>query len=349
MKRQRRKDNKPEPISEEAQNTPPDPADEEQADADLAEAAAAADPSDSGAEDTDAALAGSTQEGDESPATDDAVASDDETPIDDAAATDDVASLDDTESPSDPAISGEEPSPMAVVEALLFSTDAPLPPAKLAMLVGSGDGREMKRLVDALNEKYEATQASFRIERIAGGYQMLTLPQFNVWLGQLRKARSESRLSAAALETLAIIAYKQPILRADVEAIRGVASGEMLIRLRDMNLIRIVGRAEEIGRPLLYGTTRRFLDAFGLNSLVDLPNLDQVDGDHVPELKLAASESEEDAGATDEQPAASEEDPPGADGESDDDAAESPDIAAIAEADAESLGDAASPDTPPSA
>jgi segregation and condensation protein B len=91
----------------------------------------------------------------------------------------------------------------------------------------------------------------------------------------------------AALETLAIVAYKQPILRADIEAIRGVAVGDMLVRLRDVNLVRIVGRAEEIGRPLLYGTTTRFLEVFGLSSLKDLPKLDADNPEAVPKLTLA--------------------------------------------------------------
>ncbi len=100
---------------------------------------------------------------------------------------------------------------------------------------------------------------------------MLTLPVYNERLSKLLQTRRETRLSQAALETLAIVAYKQPILRADVEAIRGVAAGEVLNRLCELNLVKIVGRAEEIGRPLLYGTAKKFLDVFGLGSLDDLP------------------------------------------------------------------------------
>ena len=104
------------------------------------------------------------------------------------------------------------------------------------------------------------------------------------WIATLHQSRADSRLSQAALETLAIVAYKQPALRADIESVRGVAVGDVLNRLREMNLVRIVGRAEEIGRPLLYGTTTRFLEVFGLSSLSDLPKLDPDQPDRVPPL-----------------------------------------------------------------
>jgi len=175
----------------------------------------------------------------------------------------------------------------SVVEAVLFSTDVPLPGARIAQLLGTGDAGDVRSHVDSLNKRYEEQGASFRIESIAKGYRMLTLPAYNHWLAKLHKARAESRLSQAALETLAIIAYKQPVLRADIESVRGVAVGDMLVRLRDMNLAKIVGRAEEIGRPLLYGTTRKFLEVFGLNSLKDLPKIDRDNPDVVPPLRIA--------------------------------------------------------------
>ena len=164
----------------------------------------------------------------------------------------------------------------SVVEALLFASDAPLPATKVAQLVGVGDARDVKKHVAALNERYERNGRAFRIEAIAKGYQMLTLPAYNAWVHKLLKVRDESKLSAAAMETLAIVAYKQPVLRADVEAIRGVACGEMLNKLREMNLVKIVGRAEEPGRPMLYGTTNRFLEVFGLSSLEDLPGIESL-------------------------------------------------------------------------
>ncbi len=166
---------------------------------------------------------------------------------------------------------------LATVEAILFTTDAALSPAKIAEVADLPGGRKAARTaVERLNERYAAMGCSFRIDSQAGGYRMLTLPQFNDVLSKLLKVRSANKLSQAALETLAIVAYKQPILRADVEAIRGVASGEMLRSLMEKGLVRIVGRAEEIGRPMLYGTTTRFLEAFGLGSLKDLPQVDEL-------------------------------------------------------------------------
>lgn len=179
----------------------------------------------------------------------------------------------------------------AVIEALLLSTDEALSPSKVAQILGVGDAGDVKRCVENLNLRYEQSGASFRIETIAKGLQLLTLPSFHPWVSKLHKARADSRLSGAALETLAIVAYKQPVLRADVEAIRGVAVGDMLVRLRDMNLVRIVGRAEEIGRPLLYGTTTHFLEVFGLASIKDLPKLDADTPGQVPKLTLAPPDS----------------------------------------------------------
>jgi len=181
----------------------------------------------------------------------------------------------------------------SVVEAILFSTDAPIPLAKIAQVLGTGDAGDVRRHVDTLNDRYRETGASFRIESIAKGYQMHTLPAYSHWVAKLHKTRAESRLSRAALETLAVVAYKQPALRADIEAIRGVAVGDMLVRLREMNLVRIVGRAEEIGRPLLYGTTTRFLEAFGLGSLKDLPPLESEDPSQIPPLKIAETPAED--------------------------------------------------------
>jgi segregation and condensation protein B len=105
---------------------------------------------------------------------------------------------------------------------------------------------------------------------------MLTLSPYNYWLKKLLRVRSDSKLSPAALETLAIIAYKQPVMRADIEAIRGVAAGDIIRGLCYKGLVKIVGRAEVLGRPMLYGTTRKFLELFGLNSLKDLPKIEEL-------------------------------------------------------------------------
>lgn len=179
------------------------------------------------------------------------------------------------------------PRPEAVVEALLMAADAPLPGAKIAEMLGVGTAADVREHVQRLNGDYERHGASFRIESIAKGYQILTLPLYDRWISKLHKVRAETRLSGAALETLAVIAYKQPVMRADIEAVRGVAAGDILLRLREMRLIKIVGRAEEVGRPLLYGTTNTFLDTFGLGSLKDLPAIDADQPNAVPKLRVA--------------------------------------------------------------
>jgi segregation and condensation protein B len=169
-----------------------------------------------------------------------------------------------------------EPNTATIIEALLFATDEPLPARKIAEILEFGDVRDVKSRIAELNAEYEQSGRSFRIESVAGGFQMMTIPPFNDWLTKLLRVRRESKLSGAAMETLAVIAYRQPVLRADIEAIRGVSVGDMVNRLRESNLVKIVGRAEEPGRPLLYGTTRRFLEVFGLSSLKDLPPVDDA-------------------------------------------------------------------------
>jgi segregation and condensation protein B len=164
----------------------------------------------------------------------------------------------------------------SVIEAVLFASDEPLTEARLAGVVELGSGKQVRECIDNLNNKYRANNSAFRIEKIAGGYQMLTLSVYNSWLQKLLRARTDSKLSQAALETLAIVAYKQPVIRADVEAIRGVASGEIIRSLMFKGLVKIVGRAEVLGRPLLYGTTKKFLEVFGLNTLKDLPKIEEL-------------------------------------------------------------------------
>jgi len=168
-----------------------------------------------------------------------------------------------------------EPTVESVIEAVLFASDEPLSEARLSNIVETGV-RQIRRYIKSLNDKYQANNNAFRIEQIAGGYQMLTLGAYNHWLKKLLRVRSETKLSPAALETLAIIAYKQPVMRADIEAIRGVAAGEIIRGLCYKGLVKIVGRAEVLGRPMLYGTTRKFLEVFGLNSLKDLPKIGEL-------------------------------------------------------------------------
>jgi segregation and condensation protein B len=160
---------------------------------------------------------------------------------------------------------------LPVLEALLLGTYHPLTAARLAELMDLPGTKPIRKAVQQLNEQYEQSGRSFRIEQVAGGYQIVTLPQFGEFLKKLHQKEIDAKLSKAALETLAIIAYKQPILRADLEAIRGVACGETVRSLMEKHLVKIAGRAEEPGRPILYGTTKRFLEIFGLNNLRDLP------------------------------------------------------------------------------
>ena len=163
------------------------------------------------------------------------------------------------------------PVNFALMEALLLSTHHPLTAGRLAELMDLETTRSVRKAIKDLNAQYESTGRAFRIDQVAGGYQILTLPEFGDHLKKLHQKEADAKLTKAALETLAIIAYKQPILRADVEAIRGVACGETIRSLMEKHLVKIAGRAEEPGRPILYGTTKRFLELFGLNSLRDLP------------------------------------------------------------------------------
>lgn len=162
------------------------------------------------------------------------------------------------------------------VEALLMASDRPLSEGRMAEILsldGKNPGKRITGAIEELNTLYEQSGRSFRAQRLAGGWQILTLPALGPVLNRLHTERQQSRLSQPAMETLAIVAYRQPIMRAELEAIRGVASGEVLRSLLDRRLIKIVGRAEELGRPMLYGTTKEFLKVFGLASLEDLPSV----------------------------------------------------------------------------
>jgi segregation and condensation protein B len=162
-------------------------------------------------------------------------------------------------------------SRLARLEAVLFLADQPLAARKIANAASLGDAAEVRRLLQRLRELYDADASAFQVTEIAGGFQLLTRPAFRSWLVRAQRTGTEVRLSAAALETLAVVAYRQPIMRADVEAVRGVACAELLTNLMEKGLIKIVGRHESLGRPVLYGTTKKFLQVFGLGSLRDLP------------------------------------------------------------------------------
>jgi len=223
-------------------------------------------------------------------ALDRAAGQDDWPDADDQAGGDDIAGpgADDADDHPPTAIEAAEQAEMtATVEAILFASDTPLTPARVAQVAQLTVGA-VRKAVRTLNDRYEQAGSAFRVEMIAGGCQMLTLAQYHDVLGRLFKARGDSKLSQAAMETLAIIAYRQPVLRADLEAIRGVASGEVIRTLLERGLVKIVGRAEVLGRPMLYGTTKRFLEVFGLASLEDLPNVKELRPGNRPAPKAPA-------------------------------------------------------------
>lgn len=164
----------------------------------------------------------------------------------------------------------------AVVEAILFATSRAISISKIQHVAELPNRGVVKDAIQTLNRRYDEMGCAFRIESIAGGYQVLTREEYDDVVSRLFKVKSDSKLSSAAMETLSIIAYRQPIMRADIEAIRGVSSGEMVRKLMEKNLVKIVGRAEVLGRPMLYGTTTFFLEAFGLSSIEDLPRVDEL-------------------------------------------------------------------------
>ena len=162
------------------------------------------------------------------------------------------------------------------VEAVLFTCDEPMSLSKLHDLVPEAKPAEIKDALALLRADYEQTGRAFSIEEIADGYQLLTRPQYADIIGRLKKSKADRKLSAAALETLAIIAYRQPLKRVDIEAVRGVQSGEVIRALMERGLVKIAGRDEVPGAPLLYATTKDFLDTFGLKALEDLPRPEEV-------------------------------------------------------------------------
>lgn len=191
-----------------------------------------------------------------------------------------------------------EIEPAARVEAVLLTSDRPV--RSTAMRESTGlDKSAIETVVGELNEVYERSGRCFRIIQLADGWQMMTEPRLAPVLARLLSQRQHARLSQAAMETLAIVAYRQPILRAEVEAIRGVACGEVLRGLMERRLIRISGRAEELGRPILYGTTRDFLRIFGLSSIEDLPDVEGLERApaHVPKPAVSSEDNDETAAA----------------------------------------------------
>ncbi len=163
-----------------------------------------------------------------------------------------------------------------IVEALILSSSEPLSAAKIAEIIPYCNEGQTKDLINELNTEYSEQDRSFEIWEVAGGFQIRTRAEFSGYLQKLQKERA-MRLSPAALETLSIIAYRQPVTRAEVEDVRGVDAGATVKSLLERHLIRIAGQREVPGRPMLYGTTRRFLEVFGLERLKDLPTLREID------------------------------------------------------------------------
>ena len=164
-----------------------------------------------------------------------------------------------------------------IVEALLFAVQEPISVRKISEIIEGTEAKEIREVIQQLREEYDTHDRVFQIEEIANGFQLLSRPEYHEWISKIRKKSGESKLSQQALETLSIIAYKQPIIRADIEAIRGVQSGQMIRTLVEKSLVKITGRDEVLGRPLLYGTTTKFLDHFGLKSIIDLPKVEDLE------------------------------------------------------------------------
>lgn len=150
------------------------------------------------------------------------------------------------------------------------------PAKKLAQVARLIDIREVQQLITVLNDSYDRTRSAFRIEQTAAGYILMTRASLSTWLDRLHNRQAEMKLSTPMMETLTIVAYQQPVTRADVEAIRGVQSAEMIRQLMDRALVRIGGEDDSLGRPFLYETTRQFLSMFGLRKLEDLPNYEAL-------------------------------------------------------------------------
>ena len=161
-----------------------------------------------------------------------------------------------------------------VIEALLFAADFPIQLDRMVEISGAGRA-EVREAIKDLSKQYSEEQSAFAITEVAGGWQLYCRPEFSKWIKELHKGRVPSKLSQAALETLAIIAYKQPLVRAEIEIVRGVDSSGVLSTLLKRNVITIAGRAPGMGRALMYRTTKEFLRYFGLNTITDLPRLEE--------------------------------------------------------------------------
>ncbi len=163
-----------------------------------------------------------------------------------------------------------------ILEAVLFASDSPVETSRLVDILEDSDSAELSALIESLNDEYAADGRTFRIVEVAGGFQFETLPQYGPFIERLYRSRARQKLSRAALETLAIVAYRQPISRIEIDALRGVDSDASIRTLQNRDLIEVAGRSESVGKPILYGTTREFLRYFGLRDIKDLPGADEL-------------------------------------------------------------------------
>jgi segregation and condensation protein B len=162
-----------------------------------------------------------------------------------------------------------------IIESLLFVSEGPLPVEQIKEVLGHLESNKIRELILELKKEYEENKRGIHIVEVANGFQMVTNPQFSSYLKKFYRQRHKERLSLPALETLAIIAYKQPVTRLDIESIRGVNVDGIIKHLLEKGLIRITGRKQVIGRPFVYGTTKQFLEHFGLSSLDELPKMEE--------------------------------------------------------------------------
>ncbi|QDT38445.1 SMC-Scp complex subunit ScpB [Stratiformator vulcanicus] len=165
---------------------------------------------------------------------------------------------------------------LARLEAALFVADGPLTSRKLAQHALLADTKEANALIDELNAAFDADSSAFVVERVAAGFQLMTRPEFATWLDRLHSRTERMQLSGPAMEVLTIVAYRQPITRADIESIRGSQCADMLKQLMERKLVKVGGQEDTLGRPYLYDTTREFLAEFGLRNLSQLPDADAM-------------------------------------------------------------------------
>lgn len=191
----------------------------------------------------------------------------------------------------------ENPNLDNIVLALLFAADEPLSARKIAATIEEVTTADVKQAIDTWNARADAESWSIAIEQVAGGYRLATRPEYAAYVSRLYQGRRRFRLSRPGLETLAIIAYKQPITRAEIESIRGVGAGSVIASLMERALIEITGKAKVLGAPFLYGTTAAFLEYLGLNSLKDLPSMEDLEALLAREAGEAALEGDEAAAA----------------------------------------------------